>query len=612
MKLDAMPNARRPLILVRRFAVFAFLLGGCGATVEDVSPVSPPFLPASDAGSDAQSSEMVPNAADASTPPVDAGPDTKKPPAPSPLNDKYWAYRLRLVTEFEKLSYEQGGCLVADSRVQGAVYFGDTTSVHGRYMATLATELALLRQNGLDTAQVVKEIDCSLAAMNRLGLQSSGFFMRDDVSPRSVLTPTRPVPPGANVRVVDTGHISGVTAFGSDWWGSGKGQNQMSQDQIAWLMLGYRLLVRYLGPSDLGTLGVVGPSGSTTSVSLREEARRQARIMLDRASGRPAQCVLGVCFTMHDWVSRDDDGNVVGVTADGVDHDTSSARTISPALVGAAGLMGLNLGYGGYPSPTPSLTDFQSTPLLLVDQWFNRGFRAAVVAVSDYYGSNTPLRLAWLNNRIDQDFQLPVMVQAALHDSMPTGGWNVKSPCDAGLAMPYCATAVPANDAELGNVRWAPPLDVVRADLEAAPLAGPNVKDLLGWRTANRYNGLLRFRKPMPQIESSENIPLPNDWHLFNGLDFMLMYNLYLLVSHAADADVYAPTPALTSAFAAASFGRYRGVTPSYEKLHPQGPWGDAAQQGVVGDNYDPPSLCEPRDGKLVWNGWFFTTCGAP
>lgn len=106
---------------------------------------------------------------------------------------KYWYYRERLVNDFLKPGTLQGHSLPAGSRWhqnQPQILWGDETVELGWYIAVLATEYKLLQLNGQSTAQTKKELFYALETFNRLDFTAesywggsnalNGFFIRGD------------------------------------------------------------------------------------------------------------------------------------------------------------------------------------------------------------------------------------------------------------------------------------------------------------------------------------------------------------------------------------------------------------------------------------------------
>lgn len=115
------------------------------------------------------------------------------------LEDKYWIYRERLLNEFMiGVGPNTGYSIPATARdtMSGSLWWTDCTIEHGQYIGVLATEYKLLSLEGKETDETVRELFYALYALNRLdyfaedyfgGTRSlNGFFIRDDVDEDSL------------------------------------------------------------------------------------------------------------------------------------------------------------------------------------------------------------------------------------------------------------------------------------------------------------------------------------------------------------------------------------------------------------------------------------------
>jgi hypothetical protein len=117
---------------------------------------------------------------------------------------KYWYYKTRLNSDFIKIGLDSGESIPFNQRgYDGANYqvfkpgqelrAGDATVQLGCYLAVLATEYRLLKDNGQDLTKIKHDIFCALNAVNRIDYSAeyffsdktqsgnlNGFFMRDD------------------------------------------------------------------------------------------------------------------------------------------------------------------------------------------------------------------------------------------------------------------------------------------------------------------------------------------------------------------------------------------------------------------------------------------------
>jgi len=107
---------------------------------------------------------------------------------------KYWCYRARLINDFMLIGDCQGESLPASIRnfhSGPTMKFGDTTIDLGWYIAVLATEFHLLKGNNQDTTGTERELYFALRAFNRLDefgetywsggvADLNGWFIRGD------------------------------------------------------------------------------------------------------------------------------------------------------------------------------------------------------------------------------------------------------------------------------------------------------------------------------------------------------------------------------------------------------------------------------------------------
>ena len=103
------------------------------------------------------------------------------------LQEKYWAYRHKLRTEFTKIGKGDGHSLPAENRdmfkgcggIYGRYQTGDAVLNLGEYIAMLATEYKLLNDANQDVTPTANELYYALNAVNRLDLFGEEFFNKD-------------------------------------------------------------------------------------------------------------------------------------------------------------------------------------------------------------------------------------------------------------------------------------------------------------------------------------------------------------------------------------------------------------------------------------------------
>ncbi len=203
------------------------------------------------------------------------------------LNQKYWNLRERFRKYYVSLGKDKGqGIPVAKRQIgsyggnrcsnlygssSGWMSWGDATSYLGDYMCTLATEYALLVQEGKGTAATLNELYYALNALDRLdGFAEptfsnnnlpptyNGFFLRDDVEQSTVTKWNYEYDnvgvqdPLLNYRCVTTDHLSNLN---DDLFLNPQGQvvprgnsatNEPSFDQISNILTGFSFIKKYV------------------------------------------------------------------------------------------------------------------------------------------------------------------------------------------------------------------------------------------------------------------------------------------------------------------------------------------------------------------------------
>lgn len=171
---------------------------------------------------------------------------------------KYWWYRYRLVNDFMVKGEGPGKSLPMEERDQylqpiaKIAKWGDCTINLGHYIGVLATEYALLSEQGQPTDTTKQELFYAISAINRLDNNAeayyssfgasqayplNGFFMRDDV-PSSFLIDNPNLANGVTssriINTVDADNLEGLET------------NEMSVDQVYDLMVGFALVSKFI------------------------------------------------------------------------------------------------------------------------------------------------------------------------------------------------------------------------------------------------------------------------------------------------------------------------------------------------------------------------------
>ena len=213
---------------------------------------------------------------------------------------KYWTYRERLTKYFMLgVGPNQGQSMPASERQLGVTLplanqvtynrlkFGDATAYLSQYIATLATEIRLLQLSNNDITNSVKELYFALYAFNRLdesaetyyGASSgdlNGFFIRDDITNLTSAQVNQ-----LNDGLVDANNSPDFDRYiyfsESDYleknnlnefvsqnspvniFTSKAYLNEMSKDQVYWMLMAFSLVKKCL-PNTMGFTSYVGPN----------------------------------------------------------------------------------------------------------------------------------------------------------------------------------------------------------------------------------------------------------------------------------------------------------------------------------------------------------------
>lgn len=173
---------------------------------------------------------------------------------------KYWFYHYRLVNDFMAKGEHPGESIPMEER---AVYtpsseickWGDATCAQAQYIGVLATEYALLSQQGQPTDTTKQELFLALNALNRLD-----WMAESNLDPATIWPPPAPAINGFFIRD-DVGDLfvqnhpklaHGVTSqrpvkyVESDFNDANKRDKEVSVDQIYHLMVGFALVRKFI------------------------------------------------------------------------------------------------------------------------------------------------------------------------------------------------------------------------------------------------------------------------------------------------------------------------------------------------------------------------------
>ncbi len=170
---------------------------------------------------------------------------------------KYWYYRFRLRNDFLIAGLGQGHSLPMSERAQkkqASGLWGDTQTQLGYYIGVLATEYKILRDNGQPTAKTAEELFYAMKALERTDVQAepffpggftttpNGFFIRDDCDSLFIQ------------RHFDHFNQNITSQYfqfftSSDGWPLGDRKNEISKDQYTQMLVGLILVTRLVHPA---------------------------------------------------------------------------------------------------------------------------------------------------------------------------------------------------------------------------------------------------------------------------------------------------------------------------------------------------------------------------
>jgi len=174
------------------------------------------------------------------------------------LQLKYDTYRTRLKRDFVRVGNGPGKSIAMAGRAYTAdgrsmIYYGDNTTYHGWYLATLGTEYALLKRDRKPTAETAAELYYAIKAIDRLdslaetlyydslgrrGTASiNGFFVRDDIDSSFLLE-------FPDDDLIFSDYMLGKSFPKDD--AKYERDNEMSQDQAIHLLFGLTLITHYV------------------------------------------------------------------------------------------------------------------------------------------------------------------------------------------------------------------------------------------------------------------------------------------------------------------------------------------------------------------------------
>jgi len=170
---------------------------------------------------------------------------------------KYWYYRYRLQNDFLRVGIGPGESIPAESRkLNGEIKWEDSGMHLGWYIGVLATEYRLLDATGQSTSATELELYYALKALERLDYTAETHYVDGSGVTGSPSLNGFFIRDDVPTDILNDGHFNKgltnqlvMTTSFSDFQDSDVRQAEMSQDQCAHLFFGLALVVKYVGLS---------------------------------------------------------------------------------------------------------------------------------------------------------------------------------------------------------------------------------------------------------------------------------------------------------------------------------------------------------------------------
>lgn len=470
--------------------------------------------------------------------------------------NKYWGYRNRLVNDFlvrglgpPSCDQPNGYSLPAEATFinNADIQWSDATVDLGWYMGVLATEYQLLTAAGRPTESTLVELFYAMKAFERLDRKAerlfypqngyvncsdyylNGLFVRDDVGENSFLE---------NNRFRDRYTVDGVFKVESDYKNSNNGVLKKnvypSQDQIAHLFMGFALVKKCLGSATYQ-----GYNFRTNAMLFADKiaSRLEGNDWVGRLENGEVYehgntfldefTALGVAraaekITGQSYLLEIDEPNITGwnMYADLIYGEDImdiinfyNHVDFTSALIQSYAAVGSSWEYGIVPVKT-------ILPVPVLSVCFEFGIIAYPCLIEIpvemwSYQLNVPLvdvPLGW------HPFELPDLVVNVTSERLAHYGTNYSQQIFS-LLHEY----LHSESSTISNTTF---IDMINS----APCNGPHHKPYYdqndvgvnGWRAGNR------FCRPL-NADGWNDYDTTYTYGEFNGLDYMLLHNLYLL-----------------------------------------------------------------------------------
>lgn len=468
-------------------------------------------------------------------------------------HEKYWYYRYRLVNSFLKPGLGNGYSIPASRRaMDGHIHFGDATMDLGWYWAVLATEYRLLQLHNQSTDKTVEELYYALQAFNRLDYYAevywsqfcnqqqygysclcnnyqhyttgslNGFFIRDDVmdglGAQSILGDLND--PNSNFHHFNNfnripGNMVTVYNVESDLnINNSPDENdckpddypiEMSTDQIVHLYMGLMLINQFVGASESYTPAQGHPVYSDGTSNIKLIARDITHRITDYLRNNNWQiknpvndlCIIGVTCKPYST-----DNNCVST------QNTNCTNNISNNCFGET-LCGSSAAFWAWPFATAANIITGHSPVSVSMPYHNAYSVSGGLSLWSAYNAS-PFPLVQ-----DDDY---AQLLGAITNSANTAILSSKAAQRDTEIYPLLKQALWGGGNLIANSTY-------KSLINQAPCQGPyNLGN--GVYANHQWSSEHRFRKP----NSRGGNPYPFYAGEYNGLDYMLLYNLYSIV----------------------------------------------------------------------------------
>jgi hypothetical protein len=384
------------------------------------------------------------------------------------------------------------------------LHWGDATLYLGWYIGVLATEYHMLKTNSQQTNSILEELWFAILAVERLDSVAelywnkpasvNGFLIRDDV-PADFLERHPHLNYDLNqTSFKDSGEPIMVSEIASDYINGI--HNAFSQDQLVHLLMGLSLAVNY-APGEIN----LNRNGKYISINPKEKAIYLVEKMVDYSSNINGKDPWQLRYPNRKVIPNSRGGDL-RANATGIAH-------IGKLISGNKKDFLVNL-------PLNIIWQSQQTLVALRQNISSLHMALVTAAVSDYwrgfYGQNTTEKGINFQGNYSAGRYLWIDYEANQY------GWNI--------LYNYLRIALHNYKKTL--------YQNASSIIKRAPVHGPyyhleNKKPEDGWAASRRFIDT-------PPRQSTGSIHFPGN---YNGLDFMLFFNLFHIADVQADPALY-------------------------------------------------------------------------